>query len=213
MVTTERLLRTLEEQRLLAILRGRDAAAVVAAGQTLIECGVSCLEVSLTSAQGLEAIGELADRCGDRAVVGAGTVVSADDAARARDAGAQFVVTPGLGPGVDAALALDLPVIGGAFTPTEVLAAAARCAAVKLFPASIGGPAYLAALRGPLPQVPLVPVGGIDADAVPKYLAAGAVAVGVGSPLVVDACDGGDLGPLRERARRFLAAVEDRRSA
>jgi 2-dehydro-3-deoxyphosphogluconate aldolase/(4S)-4-hydroxy-2-oxoglutarate aldolase len=91
-------------------------------------------------------------------------------------------------------------------TPTEVHSAMDRgAAAIKLFPASLGGPRYLSALRDPFPGVPFVPVGGVDADAARDYLGRGAVAVGVGSPLVGDAASGGDLAALRERARAYLA--------
>jgi 2-dehydro-3-deoxyphosphogluconate aldolase/(4S)-4-hydroxy-2-oxoglutarate aldolase len=99
-------------------------------------------------------------------------------------------------------------VIAGALTPTEVVAAVHRGAtAVKLFPASIGGPSYLKALRDPLPDVPFVAVGGVDVAKAEEYFAAGAIAVGLGSPLLGDAPQGGDLGALRERARAFLAAA------
>ncbi|EPH40573.1 hypothetical protein STRAU_6368 [Streptomyces aurantiacus JA 4570] len=120
------------------------------------------------------------------------------------------MVTPGLGPGVDAALGRGLPVLAGVLTPTDVIAAdAAGATALKVFPASaVGGPAYLRALLGPFPGLPFVPVGGVDATAAAEYLELGAVAVGVGSPLVGDAADGGDLDGLRRRAGRFVAVCE-----
>jgi 2-dehydro-3-deoxyphosphogluconate aldolase/(4S)-4-hydroxy-2-oxoglutarate aldolase len=134
--------------------------------------------------------------------------VTADDADRAADAGAAFLVTPGFGPGVPRGAELGLPVLAGGFTATEAITAMANGAtAVKLFPAATGGPGYLRALRDPLPHVPFVPVGGVDVGEVAPYLQAGAVAVGVGSPLLRDAARGGDLDELRERALRFLAAV------
>jgi 2-dehydro-3-deoxyphosphogluconate aldolase/(4S)-4-hydroxy-2-oxoglutarate aldolase len=208
MVSEESLLAALRSRRLLAILRGPDRDALVAAGLTLVECGISCLEVSLTSADALGVIADLVAKSGSDATVGVGTVRSEADAARARDAGAQFAVTPGLGAGVDGAHAAGLPVLGGAFTPTEVLAAGASCTAVKLFPASLGGPSYLRALRDPLPDLAIVPVGGVDLDLVPAYLAAGALAVGVGGPLLGDAISGGDLAALAARVRAFRAAAE-----
>jgi 2-dehydro-3-deoxyphosphogluconate aldolase/(4S)-4-hydroxy-2-oxoglutarate aldolase len=207
MVSDEAFLGALRERRLLAILRGSQRDALVAAGMTLIECGITCLEVSLTSTSALGAIDDLVRKAASDAVIGAGTVITRDDARRAREAGAQFAVTPGLSPGLDEASSLGLPVLAGALTPTEVIAAAPRAAAVKLFPASFGGPAYLQALRAPLRDVPLIPVGGVDAESVPAYLAAGALAVGVGSPLLADAPDGGDLAELRRRARVFRIAV------
>lgn len=197
------LLDALRTLRLLAILRGPDRMSLVNAGLTLIECGVTCLEVSLTSADALGVIADLVAESGEGALIGVGTVRSVEDAVRAADAGAQFAVTPGLGAGVDGSRASGLPVLGGALTPTEVLSASAACTAVKLFPASLGGPGYLRALRDPLPDVSIVPVGGVDLDRVPAYLAAGALAVGVGSPLLGDAGDGGDLAELASRARAF----------
>lgn len=207
MVSDEALLDALREQRLLAILRSSQRDAVVAAGLTLIDCGIACLEVSLTSANALGAIADLVTKAGPAALVGAGTVLTADDVHSARDAGAQFAVTPGLCTAVDEARAAGLPVLAGALTPSEIIAAAMRGTAVKLFPASFGGPAYLQALRAPLPEVPFVPVGGVTAESVPAYLAAGALAVGVGTPLLGDAVDGGDLAALRQRARTYRAAA------
>ena len=207
MVSEAHLLETLRRQRLLAILRGPDRDALLRTGLTLIECGVSCLEVSLTSDDALGVITDLIAKSGHDALIGVGTVRSAEDAARAREAGAQFAVTPGLGAGVAGARDAGLPVLGGALTPTEVLAASATCAAVKLFPASVGGPGYLRAVRDPLPDIPIVPVGGVDLDTVPAYLSAGALAVGVGSPLLGDSATTGDLTGLSRRAQAFRTAA------
>ena len=136
-------------------------------------------------------------------------MLTAEEARAAHRAGADFAVTPGLGEGVAAAQELGLPVLAGVMTPTDVLAARALgVAAYKLFPAAhAGGPGYLRALRGPFPDLPFVPVGGVDAASARAYLAAGAVAVGVGSPLLGDAADGGPPAALRTRARAFLDAT------
>ncbi|GGM94662.1 aldolase [Lentzea pudingi] len=195
----------LAEHRLLGIIRGNDPDACVETARTLLAQGVEVLEVSLTSRDALTVLGRLA---GSARWIGAGTVLTARDARRARDAGATFAVTPALGEGVTASIEMGLPVLAGALTPTEVHAAVtAGAAAVKLFPASEFGPDYLAALRAPFPGVPFVPVGGISVEDVPRYLAAGALAVGVGSPLVGDAPDGGDLSALADRAARFVKAL------
>lgn len=208
MVSESALLGTLRDQRLLAILRGAQHGMLVAAGLTLIDCGITCLEVSLTSVDALGVIDELVANAGEDALIGAGTALTAADVSRARDAGAQFVVTPGLCPAVEEARAAGLSVLGGALTPSEIIEAAAHSTAVKLFPASHGGPEYLRAVRAPLPDTPLVPVGGVDAESVPAYLAAGALAVGVGSPLLGDAASGGTLADLRVRANAFRAAAK-----
>jgi 2-dehydro-3-deoxyphosphogluconate aldolase/(4S)-4-hydroxy-2-oxoglutarate aldolase len=196
----------LAEHPVLGIVRGDDPDAALRTVLALAAEGIGLVEVSLTTTGAFGVLERAAAELGDR--VGAGTVLTRDDAVRARDAGAAFVLTPALGPGVDAALELGLPVVAGALTPTEVLAAVrAGAAAVKVFPASLHGPAYLRALRDPFPDVALVPVGGVGVADVRPYLDAGALAVGAGGPLVGDAARGGDLGALRERARAFLAAA------
>ncbi|UED84112.1 bifunctional 4-hydroxy-2-oxoglutarate aldolase/2-dehydro-3-deoxy-phosphogluconate aldolase [Streptomyces profundus] len=206
------LLELLRGRRLLAIVRGTDRDAAIRAVRTLAEEGVGLVEVSLTGRDALEVIREASAELGPEAPLGAGTVLTAEDARAARDAGAAFVVTPGLGAGLTEARRLGLPTLAGALTPSEIIAAlAAGATAVKVFPAdSMGGPRYLRALRGPFPDVPLVPVGGVDAEAADGYLAGGATAVGVGSPLVGDAADGGDLDALRERARTYLRVAKGR---
>jgi 2-dehydro-3-deoxyphosphogluconate aldolase/(4S)-4-hydroxy-2-oxoglutarate aldolase len=199
----------LARERVLAIVRGSDPTPVRAALAATVEAGVRVAEVSLTTPDALTVVAD-AVRSLD-ALIGVGTARTADDVRGAVDAGAGFVVTPALGPALDEALRLGVPVAAGALTPTEVAAAhAAGADVVKLFPASLGGPGYLRALRDPFPDVPLVPVGGVEADQVSRYLDAGAVAVGVGSPLFGDATAGGDLGALADRTRRLLGAACER---
>ena len=203
------LLEALRTARLVAIVRGSGVDAALRSVQTLVAEGVNLIEVSLTSTDATTVIARARDDLGPDAWLGAGTVVTVDDVTRATDAGASFVVTPALGASITESRRRELPIIAGALTPSEVVAALEGGAdAVKLFPASLGGPGYFRALRGPFPQVPFVPVGGVDEDAARAYLAAGAVAVGVGSPLVGDAASGGSLDELRRRARAFRHAVE-----
>ncbi|MEQ3549026.1 bifunctional 4-hydroxy-2-oxoglutarate aldolase/2-dehydro-3-deoxy-phosphogluconate aldolase [Pseudonocardia nematodicida] len=198
----------LARHRLVAIIRGRDADAAVATAETLAECGVAVLEVSLTTVDALGVIRRLARTLGPGVRLGAGTVLSADDARAAHDAGATFAVTPALGDGVAAAVELGMPVLAGAMTPTEVHGAVrAGATAVKVFPADGLGPRHVRALRDPFPGVGFVPVGGVTLADVPAFLDAGAVAVGVGSPLCGDAPHGGDLGALRGRAAAFVDVV------
>ncbi|MFF2996866.1 bifunctional 4-hydroxy-2-oxoglutarate aldolase/2-dehydro-3-deoxy-phosphogluconate aldolase [Streptomyces sp. NPDC057950] len=201
----------LAARRLLAIVRGGDADAALRTVLALAEEGVDLIEVSLSGTDALTVIERARHALGPDALLGAGTVLSADDAHAAHRAGATFVVTPGLGDGVRAARDLGLPVLAGVLTPTDVIAAGALGAeALKLFPAApFGGADYLKALRGPFPDVPFVPVGGIDESAAHACLTAGATAVGVGSPLVGDAADGGSLAALRDRARAFRAIAEE----
>jgi 2-dehydro-3-deoxyphosphogluconate aldolase / (4S)-4-hydroxy-2-oxoglutarate aldolase len=200
------LLDQLRRNRLLAIVRGTDADASLRTITTLIEEGIDLIEVSLTSADAITVIRRAVAEAGPLASIGAGTVVGIDQARAVRDAGGTFVVTPGSCPAVHEAASMGLPVLAGAFTPSDVIAVA-TATAVKLFPAATGGPGHLRALRDPFPHIPFVPVGGIDADAAAEYLRAGAVAVGVGSPLLGDAASGGDLARLRDRARVFRQTI------
>ncbi|MFJ8672715.1 bifunctional 4-hydroxy-2-oxoglutarate aldolase/2-dehydro-3-deoxy-phosphogluconate aldolase [Streptomyces sp. NPDC093589] len=196
----------LRDERLVAIIRGSDAKAALRTVMALVEEGIPLIEVSLSGTDALSVIRQARAEVGDAAWLGAGTVLTADDARRAADAGANLMVTPGLGAGLEESVRRGLPTLAGVMTPSEVIAAvAAGASALKLFPASVGGPDYLKALRAPFPDLPFVPVGGVDAAAAGAYFAAGAVAVGVGSPLIGDAADGGDLDGLRRRAAEFKA--------
>jgi len=198
----------LAQERLLVIIRGADPEAAIATSLVLLQSGIRFLEVSLVTADALGVIAEVARSAPDGSVIGAGTVLTRDDVTRAAEAGARFMVTPAVTESVAESVAVGIPVLAGAFTPTEVLTAMGLGAtAVKLFPSALGGPAYLRALREPLPDVPFVPVGGVDVALAAEYLAIGAVAVGVGSPLVGDAVRGGDLDALRARAAAFLSVA------
>jgi 2-dehydro-3-deoxyphosphogluconate aldolase / (4S)-4-hydroxy-2-oxoglutarate aldolase len=194
--------------RLVAIVRVPQltAASAAALTQTLVECGVTALEFTLNSGGALEAISSARAVAGERAAIGAGTVLHEDEVSRAADAGAQFVVSPDVSPAViERTVSLGLMSLPGAFTATEVRRAV-DCGAhlVKLFPAQPAGPGYLSSLLGPLPDVAFVPTGGVSVDDVPAFLRAGAVAVALGSSLVhsVD-----DLEGLRDRAHRAVAAA------
>jgi 2-dehydro-3-deoxyphosphogluconate aldolase/(4S)-4-hydroxy-2-oxoglutarate aldolase len=207
------LLAELRSRRLLAIIRGTDPDAAVRSALALAQEGVTLIEVSLTTPDAFGVISraraELGAGPGAGVHVGAGTVVSAEDATQAAGAGADFVVTPAIVPGIATVTERGLPLLCGALSPTEVVTAVGQGAvAVKLFPASLGGARYLRALRDPFPEVPFVPVGGVDAEAAREYLAAGATAVGVGSPLLGDAASGGSMDDLRARARRFLDVAD-----
>ncbi|GAA1313681.1 aldolase [Planotetraspora silvatica] len=204
-VKEQSFLATLTERRLLAIVRGTDADAALRTVITLAEEGVELIEVSLVTPGAVRVIRDARAALGESAGLGAGTVVTAGDVRAAADAGASYLVTPAVSEAVRTGRELGLPVLAGALTPTEVVTALSEGAtAIKLFPASLGGTRHLRALRDPFPQVPFVPVGGVGVAEAREYLDAGAVAVGVGSPLVGDAAAGGDLGALKERIKSFL---------
>lgn len=199
----------LRASRLVAIVRGDDPDAALRTVLALVDEGIALVEVSLSGRDALGVIARARAALGPGAPLGAGTVLTAADAHAVHRAGADFVVTPAVCEGVTAARELGLPVLAGVMTPTEIVAALrAGACAVKIFPAAqAGGPAYLRALQGPFPDVPFVPVGGVDAAAARAYLDAGSLAVGIGSPLVGDAAstkDGAGVDALRARARTFL---------
>ncbi|MED7949011.1 bifunctional 4-hydroxy-2-oxoglutarate aldolase/2-dehydro-3-deoxy-phosphogluconate aldolase [Streptomyces sp. BE303] len=202
------LLHALHTRRILAIVRGDDPAAALDTVLALFASGIDVVEVSLTTTDALAVLARARAVLGPSAALGAGTLVTAADVRAAARAGAAFAVTPGVTRAVAEARALGMPVLAGAVTPTEVaLALTEGATAVKLFPASLGGPGLLRALRDPFPTTPFVPVGGIDAESARAFLAAGALAVGVGGPLIGTAAHtGGDTRlPARIAAFRALA--------
>jgi 2-dehydro-3-deoxyphosphogluconate aldolase/(4S)-4-hydroxy-2-oxoglutarate aldolase len=200
----DRLMATLAADPVVAILRARHAGHLVAAAEVIADAGIRAVELPLTTPGALDALRELRRRRPDL-LAGAGTVISPTDADEAVDAGAQFLVAPCTRPDTLAAAARhSVPMMPGAFTATEVTLALEHGAQlIKLFPATLG-PAYLRALRDPLPLARLVPTGGVGIDAIADFLEAGAFAVALGSPLVGDALQTGDLDALHERARRVV---------
>ncbi|QDY90112.1 bifunctional 4-hydroxy-2-oxoglutarate aldolase/2-dehydro-3-deoxy-phosphogluconate aldolase [Arthrobacter sp. UKPF54-2] len=214
--TPEHLLAGIRETRLVAIVRGTDGGAAARAALAAMEEGFRYVEIALTTPDALAAIRTVRAAAPAGCFVGAGTVLTAADVAEVAEAGGQFMVTPSLASSIQESARLGIPVLAGALTPSEAYEAMNRGAtAVKLFPASIGGPGYLKALRDPFPGIPFIAVGGVGLDQAAGYWDAGAVAVGLGGPLFGDAGSGGDLAPVRERARAFvgLAAGYGRDSA
>jgi 2-dehydro-3-deoxyphosphogluconate aldolase/(4S)-4-hydroxy-2-oxoglutarate aldolase len=194
-----------------AILRAKTADGFAAVADILVGAGITALEVTLTSRGAIDAIAGLRRQLSAGVAIGAGTVLTADEAKASVDAGAEFLVSPVL----DRALVagFSVPFYPGALTPTEVLTAQRDGAPiVKLFPATAVGPRYIKDLHGPLPGVRLMPTGGIDIGDVASWLTAGAVAVGLGGPLLGDAASGGSLAALADRARRAADAVAFARS-
>lgn len=200
----------IEEERLLAIVRVDGAEAAALALRRLAHAGVRALEISLAGDGALDALAAVAGELGEDVAVGAGTVLSVEDAELAVQAGASYLVSPGFDADVLAWAqergVLHLP---GTFSPTEVIAAhRAGAQLIKLFPAARLGPRYLADLLGPVPDLRLVPTGGIDASNTRDYLDAGAVAVAVGSALtgLLDRPD-----ELRAAAARLTHLTRSRR--
>src|SRR6478672_2583625 len=172
--------------------------------------GFRYVEIALTTPDALDAIRAVRAAAPAGCCVGAGTVLTAADVADVARAGGQFMVTPSLADSIQEAARLGIPVLAGALTPSESYEAMNRGAtAVKLFPASIGGPGYLKALRDPFPGIPFIPVGGVGLDEATGYWETGAIAVGLGGPLFGTAASGGDLSDMRDRARRFLGLASE----
>ena len=208
MSATDRLLTTLREDRVLIVVRAARVPDPRGLADTLASCGIRVVEVTLTTDGALDAIRSMAGD--DSLIVGAGTVLTADDARRSIAAGAQYLVTPTVAPDVaEVAHANAIPILLGAFTPTEVLAAhRLGAAAVKVFPARALGPSYLRDLAGPLPDVALVPSGGVDHANAAAFLDAGALAVSVGgSSAPADAVQRGDHGAIDASLRALVAAI------
>ena len=206
----------IEELGVVAIIRMQDPAAVRGVVDALAEGGVRAVEVTMTVPRAIELIGEIAPTLPEGFLFGAGTVLDGDTVKRAVAAGARFIVSPVFRRDViEAAHREGVPVMPGCFTATEILNAwDAGADIVKVFPATSVGPSYLKDIRGPLPQVKLMPTGGVSIDNVGDWLNAGAVAVGVGSALLDGkAIAAKQFGPITENARRIVANVRAARGA
>ena len=201
----------LREVGIIPIIRAASADVVVPVAEALLHAGLPVVEITLTVPKAIDAIGAVAKRLGGKVLLGAGTVTDAEATRRAVDAGAEFIVTPCLVPEVIAAAQrAGVAVLPGALTPTEVFEAfRAGGDMVKVFPVqSVGGAAYLRALRGPFPDIPLVPTGGVTLENIAEMFKAGAVAVGVGTELISkDALDRRDYAAIGALAKQFVAAV------
>lgn len=207
-------LTALRTATVIAVLRAPTAEAAIRASDALVAGGITGIEITYSTPDAAAVIREVRRRHSDGVYLGAGTVLEAAQAVKAVEAGAQFLVSPGTEPVLAAAM-LDTgaTVLSGALTPSEVMTVLGLgVPVVKLFPASLGGPAYLKALRGPFPQVSFVPTGGVNSDNLAEWLAAGAVAVGAGGELCpASALAAGDWDTITATARQFAAAASQAR--
>jgi len=205
----------IREVGIIPVIRADSATDAMHVAETLADAGLLIAEITMTVPDALGAIAAVCRRLGSRMLVGAGTVTDADTAAMAVVAGARFIVSPCLVPEViDQAASDDVLMMAGALTPTEIFAATQRGAAfVKVFPAnSVGGAAYLRALRGPFPNAALIPTGGVSLESIAGLFAAGAAAVGAGGELVSrEALKRGDFAAIGSLATEFLSAVRSAR--
>jgi len=200
----------IERERVVAVIRLADSAKLRAVIDALAAGGVRVFEVTMTVPGAIELIAQLARGLPDELLVGAGTVIDADTARRAIDAGARFVVGPVFRRDViDACHERGVPAMPGCFTPTEILDAwEAGADIVKVFPSTSLGPAFIKDVRAPLPQLKLMPTGGVSIENAADWLRAGAVAVGVGSALVdAKSVEAGDFAAITQKAARLMASV------
>ena len=183
---SQRVVKILQPRVPIAIVRLDDLDDAIELSGALLAGGITTLEFTLTNKKANQAITKVRQMFGDRLIVGAGTVLDADSAAISIDAGAQFLVTPILAPDViEVGKGCEYPVVCGAFTPTEIWTAWKRGAdLVKVFPAGQLGPGYFKDILAPLPDLLLVPTGGVNLETCGPFLAAGAYTVAVGSQLV-----------------------------
>lgn len=198
------------------VVRARSAEKALRAVEAIGEGGIPIAEITMTVPGAIEVIRELVKTVGSHVLIGAGTVLNAATARQCLDAGAEFLVSPGLDlPTVEFAVSQMKLMMAGALTPTEVMAASkAGADFVKIFPCGqVGGPKYLKALRGPLPNVRMVPTGGVSLNTAADFILAGAAALGVGGELVdAEALNAGKPEVIAQNARKFLAAVRDARA-
>ncbi len=216
---SHRTVQVIEEGGVVPVVRLPDLAGAANLAQALLDGGVTALELTMTSPGALDALSLLRERVAafseGAAALGMGSVLNADMAEAAIENGAQFVVAPTLDlPTVNYCVEHKVPVMPGAFTPTEIQTAwLAGAAVVKVFPATKLGPSYFQDVLAPLPHLRLMPTGGVGLENAGEFVRAGAVAVGVGSALVrKDWVAEGDWEALTEQARRFVAAVGEARA-
>lgn len=198
------------ESGIVAVIRMKEPERLRAVVDALAEGGVRALEVTMTVPRAIEIIGELAPRLPEGFLLGAGTVLDAETARLALLAGAGFVVSPVFRSEIITIChRYDVAAMPGCFTPTEILSAwEAGADVVKVFPATALGPGFFKDVRGPLPQVRLMPTGGVTLDNAGDWIRAGAVAVGVGTALLdAKAIAAGDYAVLTANARRIVASV------
>ena len=202
---------------LVPVVRAESADQAIRAVDAIMAGGLIVLEVTMTVPGAVRVIEQLASRYGHETLIGAGTVLDAETARICMRAGAQFIVAPSLNEETIACCRrYGLAVLPGALTPTEVVRAwTAGADAVKVFPAgALGGASYLKALKAPLPQIDLVPTGGVSLKTAEDFIKAGAMALGVGADLIdLQALREGNDKLITERARQFLAIVRETREA
>ena len=213
----EKAVALIRETGLVPIVRAPSPEDGFQAAEAIVASGIGIAEITMTVPNAIHVLERLADRYGDKVLLGAGTILDTETCRAALLAGAQFIVTPALDTRViEMARRYSKPCIPGALTPTEVLTAwQAGADWVKIFPCGpVGGPSYIKALKGPFPQIEFIPTGGVNLETTPEFIKAGAAAVAVGGELVnLKALKEGKFEIITETARKFLEAVRVGRAA
>jgi len=216
-MTREEIKKKIVEIGIVPIVRASSAVRARQAVEAVCAGGIPVVEITMTVPGAVDLIRELVKGFGQEVLFGAGTVLDAETAQRCVDAGAEFIVSPGFDLGtVQLANRLGKPIMAGALTPTEVIAAwRAGSDFVKIFPCgTVGGAKYIKALKAPLPQIPMVPTGGVNLNTAAEFIQAGAEALGVGGELVLaSAMKSGEMKEITETARLFLTIVHEARAA
>jgi len=213
-IDKESTLRRVREVGLLAVIRGPSPELTLQMVDALVAGGVLGIEITYSTPNAAEVVKELDEKFGEKILLGMGTLTETRQVAEAKGAGARFLVSPHLDESLAQAMtSTGLLVMIGALTPTEVMRAYQLGSdIVKLFPGSLGGPAYLKALRGPFPHIPMMPTGGVSQDNIAEWLAAGAVGVGAGSNLCPTAlAKEGRFEEITAIAQTFVAALNQAR--
>ena len=204
-------LNLIHETGIIAIMRASSSEQLIAAAAAIKQGGVQVIEVTMTTPGALNVIQTATQQYGEKLLFGAGTVLDSETARAAILAGAGFVVAPTLNMEMVALCnRYSIPVAPGCYTPTEMLAAwEAGADMIKLFPADAGGPGFIKAVRAPLPQLNIVPVGGVNLNTAAEFIRKGAYALGVGTSLVnQNLLDSGDMAELTRRAEAFVVEVK-----
>ena len=208
-------IKRIRDTGIIPVVRATTADEAMRAIDAIREGGISVLEITMTVPGAVKVIEEVANRYGKDALVGAGTVLDPETATACIESGARFVVSPALNlETIACCRKRDVVVMPGALTPTEVVQAwNAGADFVKVFPAgAVGGPSYLKALKAPLPQIELVPTGGVSLKTAADFIRAGAAALGVGADLVdIKAIREGQSALITERAKQFIEIVREAR--
>lgn len=216
-MTPDALIGKIGEIGVVPVIRAASVEDATRAVEAIREGGISVVEITMTVPNAIGVIDAVVRRCGRDTLVGAGTVLSGDQAKACIDAGAEFIVSPGLSiPVVSTTLAAGKLPVPGALSPTELMSASgAGAKVIKIFPAgSVGGPKYLKSLLAPFPHAALIPTGGVSLSNAAEYIAAGAFAVGVGADLVdTAALREGNTGKITAAARTLLETVRSARAA